>query len=92
LLAFRHGTYLLALSRLTRALLPAADAQSKGWGVHWVQERKMLLKAVDAPAAEAAIAELCETGMQRSRAAEIVYGERATPVVRVRLRCVRMRV
>jgi hypothetical protein len=44
----------------------------------------MLLKAVDAPAAEGAIAELCETGMLRNRAAEIVYGERATPVVRLR--------
>ena len=55
-------------------------AQTKGWGVHWVQERRLVIKAVDLPAALQAIDELVATGMDRSRAAEVVYGERATPV------------
>jgi len=55
-------------------------AQTKGWGVHWVQERRLVIKAVDLPAALQAIDELQATGMDRARAAELVYGERATPV------------
>ena len=54
--------------------------------MHWVQERRLLLRAEEAPAALAAIDDLVATGMDRPRAAEVVYGERATPVVR---RCMR---
>ncbi len=41
-----------------------------------------MLRAMDVPAATEALDELVQTGMTRSRAAELVYGERATPVVR----------
>lgn len=54
--------------------------QSAGWGVHWVQERKLLLRAEDAPAALAALDELVAAGVTRAAAAETVYNERATPV------------
>jgi hypothetical protein len=61
----------------------ARRTQTKGWGVQYVQERKLVLRAMDVPAATEALDELVQTGMTRSRAAELVYGERATPVVRI---------
>ena len=48
--------------------------------MHWVQERRLVVRAVDLPAAMQAIDELVATGMDRTRAAEVVYNERGTPV------------
>ena len=50
--------------------------------MHFVQERKLLIRAVDVPAALAAIEELTATGMSRAHAAELVYSERGSPGVR----------
>jgi hypothetical protein len=58
---------------------------TRGWGVVYVKERRLVIRAVDAPAALQAIEEL-DACMERARAAELVYGERGTPVVRAACR------
>ncbi|KAF5746414.1 hypothetical protein HS088_TW06G00585 [Tripterygium wilfordii] len=51
-----------------------------GWGVHVVQEVKLLAKKDDRLALDSAIDELVQLGMQRELAAESIYKERCSPV------------
>ncbi|KAK3443375.1 hypothetical protein EUGRSUZ_B03525 [Eucalyptus grandis] len=51
-----------------------------GWGVHVVQEVKLLTKKEDRVALDSAIEELAQIGMQREMAAESIYKERCIPV------------
>ncbi|GKU96184.1 hypothetical protein SLEP1_g9451 [Rubroshorea leprosula] len=51
-----------------------------GWGVHVVQEVKLLAKKEDRIALDSAIDELVQLGMQREMAAESIYKERCIPV------------
>eukprot|EP00897_Mesotaenium_endlicherianum_P007782 jgi/Mesen1/7031/ME000366S06235 len=53
---------------------------TSGWGVHIVQEVKMLLKKDGREALSAALEELIQCGMSRELAAEVVYKERCTAV------------
>lgn len=53
---------------------------SCGWGVHVVQEIKLLARKSDREALDAAIHELVEAGMTRDAAAETVYKERCIAV------------
>ncbi|KAJ0095034.1 hypothetical protein Patl1_16979 [Pistacia atlantica] len=52
----------------------------KGWGIHVVQEVKMLAKKEDRVGLDSAIDELVQLGMQREMAAESIYKERCIPV------------
>ncbi|KAH6798471.1 Gap junction beta-4 protein [Perilla frutescens var. frutescens] len=51
-----------------------------GWGIHVVQEVKMLAKKEDREGLDAAIDELVQLGMQREMAAESIYKERCVAV------------
>ncbi|KAM7277206.1 hypothetical protein ACFE04_019072 [Oxalis oulophora] len=51
-----------------------------GWGIHVVQEVKLLSKKSDRVALDSAIDELVQLGMQRELAAESIYNERCVPV------------
>ncbi|KAJ8759218.1 hypothetical protein K2173_006678 [Erythroxylum novogranatense] len=51
-----------------------------GWGIHVVQELKLLAKKEDRLALDSAIDELVQLGMQREMAAESIYKERCIPV------------
>ncbi|KAK0574402.1 hypothetical protein LWI29_023019 [Acer saccharum] len=51
-----------------------------GWGIHVVQEVKMLAKKEDRVGLDSAIDELVQLGMQRELAAESIYKERCIPV------------
>ncbi|PON45276.1 OTU domain containing protein [Parasponia andersonii] len=51
-----------------------------GWGIHVVQEVKLLAKKEDRVALDSAIDELLHLGMQRETAAESIYKERCLPV------------
>ncbi|KAG6653867.1 uncharacterized protein LOC122311689 [Carya illinoinensis] len=51
-----------------------------GWGIHVVQELKLLAKKPDRLALDSAIDELVQLGMQREVAAESIYKERCIPV------------
>ncbi|OWM89790.1 uncharacterized protein LOC116199633 [Punica granatum] len=51
-----------------------------GWGVHVVQEVKLLAKKSDRIGLDSAIDELVQLGMQREMAAESIYKERCIPV------------
>ncbi|XP_010090661.2 uncharacterized protein LOC21400462 isoform X1 [Morus notabilis] len=57
----------------------APDLRS-GWGIHVVQEVKLLAKKEDRQALDSAIDELVQLGMQREMAAESIYKERCLPV------------
>lgn len=57
----------------------APDLRS-GWGIHVVQEVKLLAKKVDREALDSAIDELVQIGMQRELAAESIYKERCISV------------
>ncbi|KAJ6702184.1 hypothetical protein OIU74_013352 [Salix koriyanagi] len=51
-----------------------------GWGIHVVQEVKLLAKKEDRVALDSAIGELVLLGMQREMAAESIYNERCIAV------------
>ncbi|OAY32312.1 uncharacterized protein LOC110628962 isoform X2 [Manihot esculenta] len=51
-----------------------------GWGIHVVQEVKLLAKKEDRVNLDSAIDELLQLGMQREMAAESIYKERCLPV------------
>ncbi|XP_043725030.1 uncharacterized protein LOC122671711 isoform X2 [Telopea speciosissima] len=51
-----------------------------GWGIHVVQELKLLAKKEDRVALDVAINELVDLGMLRELAAESIYKERCIPV------------
>lgn len=51
-----------------------------GWGIHVVQEVKMLAKKEDRVGLDSAIDELVQLGMQREMAAESIYKEKCIPV------------
>lgn len=51
-----------------------------GWGIHVVQEVKLLAKKEDRFALDSAIDELVHLGMQREMAAKSIYKERCVPV------------
>ncbi|CAN8299525.1 unnamed protein product [Cochlearia groenlandica] len=51
-----------------------------GWGIHIVQEEKLLAKKDDRENLDSAIDELLQIGMQRETAAESIYRERCIPV------------
>lgn len=51
-----------------------------GWGIHVVQEVKLLAKKEDRFSLDSAIDELVHLGMQREMAAESIYKERCIPV------------
>ncbi|KAJ9563863.1 hypothetical protein OSB04_009023 [Centaurea solstitialis] len=51
-----------------------------GWGIHVVQELKLLAKKVDRESLDSAIEELVNLGMQRELAAESIYKERCIAV------------
>nr|GMD77549.1 Pleckstriny-like domain family A member [Ipomoea batatas] len=51
-----------------------------GWGIHVVQELKLLAKKEDRDALDSAITELVQLGMQRELAAESIYKERCIAV------------
>nr|KJB77182.1 hypothetical protein B456_012G124400 [Gossypium raimondii] len=51
-----------------------------GWGVHVVQEVKLLAKKDERVALDSAIEELVQLGMQRELVAESIYKERCIPV------------
>ncbi|KAG6425517.1 hypothetical protein SASPL_115958 [Salvia splendens] len=57
----------------------APDLKS-GWGIHVVQEVKMLAKKEDREKLDSAIDELVQLGMQREMAAESIYKERCVAV------------
>ncbi|KAI5071451.1 hypothetical protein GOP47_0013702 [Adiantum capillus-veneris] len=54
---------------------------NSGWGVHVVQEVKLLAKKVDREAMDTAIEELMHCSMSRENAAEMVYKERCVSIV-----------
>ncbi|KFK25548.1 hypothetical protein AALP_AA8G129100 [Arabis alpina] len=51
-----------------------------GWGIHIVQEEKLLAKKDERESLDSAIDELVLIGMQRETAAESIYRERCLPV------------
>ncbi|XP_031490952.1 uncharacterized protein LOC116258031 [Nymphaea colorata] len=51
-----------------------------GWGVHVVQEVKLLARKVEREELDAAISELVDLGLQRESAAESIYKERGIAV------------
>ncbi|XP_010453366.1 PREDICTED: uncharacterized protein LOC104735303 [Camelina sativa] len=51
-----------------------------GWGIHIVQEEKLLAKKDERETLDSAIEELIQIGMQRETAAESIYRERCLPV------------
>ncbi|KAJ0972559.1 hypothetical protein J5N97_020518 [Dioscorea zingiberensis] len=51
-----------------------------GWGVHVVQEVKLLAKKADRPVLDASIQELVDLGLQREVAAESIYKEQCMAV------------
>ncbi|CAN6810911.1 unnamed protein product [Brassica oleracea] len=51
-----------------------------GWGIHIVQEEKLLAKKDERESLDSAIEELMQIGMQRETAAESIYRERCLPV------------
>uniref|UniRef100_A0A1J3GBI0 OTU domain-containing protein n=1 Tax=Noccaea caerulescens TaxID=107243 RepID=A0A1J3GBI0_NOCCA len=51
-----------------------------GWGIHIVQEEKLLAKKDERESLDSAIEELLQIGMQRETAAESIYRERCLPV------------
>ncbi|KAH0860971.1 hypothetical protein HID58_089232 [Brassica napus] len=51
-----------------------------GWGIHIVQEEKLLAKKEERESLDSAIDELVQIGMQRETAAESIYRERCVPV------------
>ncbi|CAF2119433.1 unnamed protein product [Brassica napus] len=51
-----------------------------GWGIHIVQEEKLLAKKDERESLDSAIDELMQIGMQRETAAESIYRERCLPV------------
>ncbi|XP_019052534.1 PREDICTED: uncharacterized protein LOC104592836 isoform X2 [Nelumbo nucifera] len=51
-----------------------------GWGIHVVQEVKLLANKEDRVALDVAINELVDLGLQREMAAESIYKERCIPV------------
>ncbi|KAJ0243402.1 hypothetical protein HA466_0194600 [Hirschfeldia incana] len=51
-----------------------------GWGIHIVQEEKLLAKKEERESLDSAIDELVLIGMQRETAAESIYRERCVPV------------
>lgn len=53
---------------------------ASGWGVHVVQEVKLLAKKVDREAMDTAIEELVQCGVSSDGAAEMVYKERCSSV------------
>ncbi|KAL7148839.1 hypothetical protein ABFS83_05G000500 [Erythranthe nasuta] len=53
---------------------------NSGWGIHVVQEVKLLAKKQDRESLDSAIDELVELGMQREIAAESIYKERCIAV------------
>lgn len=53
---------------------------SSGWGIHVVQEVKLLAKKEDRLSLDSVIDELVQIGMQREMAAESIYKERCIPV------------
>lgn len=57
----------------------APDLKS-GWGIHVVQEVKLLADKQDRLSLDSAIDELVQLGMQREMAAESIYKERCVPV------------
>ncbi|KAL2559962.1 hypothetical protein Fot_04701 [Forsythia ovata] len=57
----------------------APDLKS-GWGIHVVQEVKMLTKKQDRESLDSSINELVQIGMQRELAAESIYKERCIAV------------
>ncbi|GAB4829495.1 hypothetical protein Ancab_019168 [Ancistrocladus abbreviatus] len=57
----------------------APDLKS-GWGIHLVQEVKLLAKKADRESLDSAIDELVNLGMQRETAAESIYKERCIAV------------
>lgn len=59
--------------------LYAPDLEA-GWGVHVVQEVKLLAAKADREALDALIDDLVQVGMQREIAAESIYKERCIPV------------
>ncbi|KAK6922436.1 hypothetical protein RJ641_012943 [Dillenia turbinata] len=59
--------------------LYAPDLKS-GWGIHVVQEVKLLAKKEDREGLDSAISELVSLGMQREMAAESIYKERCIAV------------
>ncbi|KAF8050929.1 hypothetical protein N665_1854s0012 [Sinapis alba] len=52
----------------------------RGWGIHIVQEEKLLVKKEERESLDSAIEELMLIGMQRETAAESIYRERCLPV------------
>ncbi|GAV86327.1 hypothetical protein CFOL_v3_29759 [Cephalotus follicularis] len=52
-----------------------------GWGIHVVQEVKLLANKADREGLDSAIDELLQLGMQRELAAESIYKERCMPVI-----------
>ncbi|CAO2829774.1 unnamed protein product [Amaranthus hypochondriacus] len=59
--------------------LYSPDLES-GWGIHFVQEVKLLAKKSDRQILDDAILELTDRGMLRAFAAESIYKERCIPV------------
>ncbi|KAL0709437.1 hypothetical protein Bca4012_016415 [Brassica carinata] len=51
-----------------------------GWGIHIVQEEKLLAKKDERESLDSAVEELMQIGMQRETAAESIYRERCLPV------------
>ncbi|CAF2349008.1 unnamed protein product [Brassica napus] len=51
-----------------------------GWGIHIVQEEKLLAKKEERESLDSAIDELVLIGMRRETAAELIYRERCVPV------------
>ncbi|XP_078441356.1 gap junction beta-4 protein [Wolffia australiana] len=51
-----------------------------GWGIHVVQEVKLLARKADREVLDSAIQELLDLGLQRETAAETIYKERCIPV------------
>ncbi|ONI29919.1 hypothetical protein PRUPE_1G222300 [Prunus persica] len=51
-----------------------------GWGIHLIQEVKLLAKKDERVSLDSAIDELLQLGMQRELAAESIYKERCIPV------------
>ncbi|KAM0965522.1 hypothetical protein COP2_021987 [Malus domestica] len=52
-----------------------------GWGIHVIQEVKLLAKKDERVSLDSAIDELLQLGMQRELAAESIYKERCIPVI-----------
>ncbi|XP_068326711.1 uncharacterized protein [Pyrus communis] len=52
-----------------------------GWGIHVIQEVKLLAKKDERVSLDSAVDELLQLGMQRELAAESIYKERCIPVI-----------